>query len=262
MPSAVVDGTLRSRCIAYRAVMTPGSCFSHSTAATLYGMSLPPRIADSEVLHVSALEGGRAPRGRGVIGHKSRLTPAEIRLVGGLRLPNPEEVFCQLAASLTPDELVVAGDSCLRRKRPISTLPQLHAAVRAAVGRPGARTLRAVIPQIRADTDSAMETVIRLHIVRAGLPEPVVNRPIRVGSGIELHGDLVYPVAKVVIEYDGDHHRTDPAQYFSDVNRLWALENAGWRVVRINRSHLHAGASVALARIRAALASRGRNTPF
>ncbi|MFE4469321.1 endonuclease domain-containing protein [Leifsonia sp. NPDC056824] len=242
--------------------MTRASCFSHATAAMIYGMSLPQHVVQSEVLHVSALEGGRAPRGRGVVGHKSRLTPDQLRLVEGLRVPQAEEVFCQLAASLTPDELVVAGDSCLRRKRPLSTLSELHEAVRAAVGRPGARTLRAVVPQLRADTDSAMETVIRLHIVRAGLQEPVVNRPIRVASGIELHGDLVYPEAKVVIEYDGDHHRTDPAQYFSDVNRLWALENAGWRVVRINRSHLHGGASVAVARIRAALELRGRNTPF
>ena len=64
------------------------------------------------------------------------------------------------------------------------------------------------------------------------------------------------------MEYDGDHHRTESHQYHRDVDRIWALEHAGWRVVRVNRSHLDNGAAVAVARVRAALAQRGRDTPL
>jgi very-short-patch-repair endonuclease len=115
---------------------------------------------------------------------------------------------------------------------------------------------------VRIDTDSAMETVLRLALVDGGLPEPVVNRPIQVGSGVELHGDLVYVEKRVVVEYDGDHHRTEQRQYDLDVDRIWALEASGWRVIRVNRSHLANRASLAVARVRAALAERGRNTPY
>lgn len=262
VPETEFDGGFRSRCVAYRAVMPRTQCFSHGTAAMIYGLSLPRRLHEATDLHVSSLEGRRAPRGKGVVGHKSGVTADQVRLHEGLRVPGVEAVLCQLAASLTIDELIVAGDSCLRRKSPLSTGAILRATVDAARNRPGVDRLRAALAHVRPDTDSAMETVLRMSLVGAGLPEPVVNRPIRVGSGRDLHGDLVYAEQRIVVEYDNDHHRTDARQYYGDVDRIWALETAGWRVVRINRTHLDSGAAVAVARVRAALAERGRNTPF
>lgn len=173
-------------------------------------------------------------------------------------MPVVEEVFCQLASELSVPELVVVGDSCLRRKAPLSTIVRLTSAVDDAAGRTGASKLRAAMCLVRHDTDSPMETVIRLALVEAGLPEPRVNHPIHTASGIVLHGDLVYPDERVIIEYDGDHHRTDAAQYFADVDRLWRLEEAAWRVIRVNRSHLKDGAIVVCERTRAAIAERGR----
>lgn len=256
------DGSFRSRCIAYRAVMKSTHCFSHDTAAIIYGLAVPRRMSDGTDLHVAALNNGRAPRGRGIIGHKSRLSTEDIAVHEGMRVPLVEEVWCQLASSLTTEELIVVGDSCLRRKKPLTSPSRLGAAVQAAHNRPGVGVLRSALKLLRADTDSSMETVLRLALLDAGLPEPVVNRPIRVGSGIELHGDLVYPERRVVVEYDGDHHRTDGRQYNRDIDRIWALETAGWRVIRVNRSHLANRAAQAVARVRAALESRGRNMPF
>nr|WP_246313080.1 DUF559 domain-containing protein [Leifsonia shinshuensis] len=262
VPSADFDGGFRSRCVAYRAVMQRTQCFSHETAARIYGLTLPRSTRESSDLHVASLDGRRAPRGDGVVGHKSRLSAEQVCLHDGLRVPAVEEVLCQLAATLTLEELIIAGDSCVRRKNPLSTTSRLSAAAHAAWNRPGVNTLRAAVAQIRANTDSPMETVLRLALIAADLPEPVVNRPIRVGSGRELHGDLVYAQRRVVVEYDGDHHRTEAHQYNRDVDRIWALERAGWRVVRVNRSHLDNGAAVAVARVRAALAERGRDTPL
>ncbi|MEY9953607.1 endonuclease domain-containing protein [Leifsonia sp. EB34] len=262
VPCADFDGGFRSRCVAYRAVMLRSQCFSHGTAARIYKLTLPRRLHESSCLHVAALDGRRAPRGDGVVGHKTRLSAEQVRVHDGMRVPDVEEVLCQLAATLTVDELIMAGDSCVRRKNPLTTASRLTAAARVAWNRPGVNTLRAAISQVRADTDSPMETLLRLALIAAGLPEPVVNRPIRVGTGRELHGDLVYAQHRVVVEYDGDHHRTEARQYYGDVDRIWALESAGWRVVRVNRSHLDNGAAVAVARVRAALDERGRNTPL
>ncbi|WP_082518800.1 endonuclease domain-containing protein [Leifsonia sp. Leaf336] len=261
VPVVDFDGGFRSRCVAYRAIMKPSQCFSHVTAALIYGLSVPWRVQQSADLHVAALNGGRAPRGKGVVGHKSSLGAEMVQVHRGMRVPRVEQVLCQLAAMLTVEELIVAGDSCVRRKNPLSSVARLAAAAQIARNRPGAGELRAALARVREDTDSAMETLLRLRLIDAGLPEPVVNRPIPIGSGIELHGDLVYVERQIVVEYDGDHHRTMELQYHRDIDRIWALEAAGWRVIRINRSHLENGAALAVARVRAALADRGRNSP-
>jgi very-short-patch-repair endonuclease len=37
----------------------------------------------------------------------------------------------------------------------------------------------------------------------------------------------------VAVEYDGDHHRKDRAQYVKDIARLRMLESLGWTVIRV-----------------------------
>ncbi|UAJ77746.1 DUF559 domain-containing protein [Leifsonia sp. ZF2019] len=262
VPHADRDGSLEGACRAYRAAMPATQCFSHSTAAALHGLSLPGRLRAGGPLHVATLRGGRAPRGVGIVGHKLRITADEVTLVHGLRVPSVEETWVELAAELSVTELVLAGDACLRRRSPLSSVDALRGAVEDARTRPGVRRLRQAVELLRPGTDSPMESLLRLMLVDAGLPEPAVNLPVFTAGGLVLHGDLVYPVERVVVEYDGDHHRTDPVQYERDVDRLWALEQAGWRVVRINRSHVARGSRPAVDRVRRVLAQqRGRVLP-
>ncbi|WP_223690434.1 DUF559 domain-containing protein [Leifsonia poae] len=101
-----------------------------------------------------------------------------------------------------------------------------------------------------------MESLLRLAIARAGLPEPEVNAVILDESGsFVAFGDLVYRTHGVVVEYDGDHHRTDADQYTKDVDRLWRIERLGWRVLRLNSTHMRNNAAEATRRIRLTLAS-------
>jgi very-short-patch-repair endonuclease len=37
----------------------------------------------------------------------------------------------------------------------------------------------------------------------------------------------------VALEYDGDHHRADRAQYVKDIRRAETLERLGWHVIRV-----------------------------
>ena len=60
-------------------------------------------------------------------------------------------------------------------------------------------------------------------------------------DGIEkfiARGDFVWREAKVVVEYEGDHHRTHRRQWQHDIARTRLLEALGWRVVRITASDL------------------------
>ncbi|MDR6613228.1 DUF559 domain-containing protein [Leifsonia sp. 1010] len=173
----------------------------------------------------------------------------------GLRVVSAVEAWCQLATTLAEDDLVVCGDALIRRKEPIATVEQLAAAVASSPRRPGVRSLRSALARVRARTDSPMESVLRLALVRAGLPEPAVNYLIVGPDGeVVAHGDLAYPAAKVVVEYDGDQHRTDARQYYIDVDRLWRIRTMGWEVVRLNRTHMVSDAHEAVRRVRLALA--------
>jgi len=251
--------TLEEQCKAYATVMPDGMFFSHTTAAALYDLPLPAR--ESAIVHVAAPRHRRAPRAEGVVGHRVTVAEQDLRTVRGLRVPVPHEVLCQVASLLDHDALVRLGDALVRRKQPLSTMDQLYAAVSAAEGRPGVRTLRLALESVRARTDSPMETTLRLAIVRGGLPEPFVNHRIGLGGNRVAHLDLAYPDRRIAIEYDGDHHRTDDRQFHIDGDRLWRIEAAGWRVIRVNRSHMSDGAHEAVRRVRVALSPMGRNTP-
>src|SRR5690606_37296981 len=70
-------------------------------------------------------------------------------------------------------------------------------------------------------------------------------------------GDLVFVEYKVVVEYDGEQHRTDDAQYARDVERLDDLAQEGYRVIRVNKHHRGGRRRAVLTKIRKALLERG-----
>jgi hypothetical protein len=110
---------------------------------------------------------------------------------------------------------------------------------------------------IRPGTDSWMETQLRLLVIDAGLPEPVVNVPAFDDAGRFLAlPDLSYPLLQIAIEYDGDHHRTDQATWRRDVERRQLLEDAGWLIITATADDVIRHPERLIARIRAALRKR------
>ncbi|WP_416445794.1 DUF559 domain-containing protein [Leucobacter sp. HNU] len=47
--------------------------------------------------------------------------------------------------------------------------------------------------------------------------------------------DLVDRARKLIIEYDGEQHRTDRAQYLKDLRRLERAREAGYRILRLHK---------------------------
>ncbi len=168
-----------------------------------------------------------------------------------MRVSAPTDTWIALGATLSITDLIVMGDGLLSRKSPRATLNRLTRAVDGVAGQRGASRLRSALSELRPDTDSAQETVLRLLLVRAGLAEPEVNGVIQTRTGV-FHGDLVYRAARVVVEYDGEQHRTDDRQFAIDVDRLDAIMAEGWRVIRVDK-HLLARSGKLIARVREAL---------
>jgi hypothetical protein len=239
-------------------------CFSHVTAAILHGMRLPRGAQQNPILHVMTEGGARSLRVKGVAGHVGR---SETVLLNGLRLATPLAAWCQLGGTFSIEDLVIAGDGLVARKHPVVSMSQMLDAVDARKGSRGYSKLKEAIAFVRPNTDSAPESALRLLVVRAGLPEPMVNVPIRNREGkVTAHADLAFPEFSIVLEYDGDQHRTDAQQYYIDIDRLQRIMREGWHVIRVNRRHMQDKQQVARL-VREALsdagwasANRGRKT--
>jgi hypothetical protein len=238
--------------------MTPDQFFSHVTAALVHGLPLPLAHERARTLHVCTEEPAARHRGRGIAGH--HLEPGSVRIVEvrGLRVTSPVDTWCQLASVLSLDDLIKVGDALVRRKAPFATMGELHAGVLRYAGHRGAKRLRTALDAVRTGVDSPRETELRLLLVRSGLPEPEVNATITDRHGLKIAtGDLIYREYRVLVEYDGEQHRTDEDQYHWDVDRLDNIMEEAWRVIRINKSHLRNKPAAAVRKVETALWAAG-----
>lgn len=158
-----------------------------------------------------------------------------------LRIMSRERTFLDLATVLNPFELVAVGDYLVRRPRPnyegrsqpYCTLAGLKVARERYPKIDGAANTRWALENIRVGSDSPQETLCRLLLVEAGLPEPKLNIPIVLPSGVVIPDrDLVYPAQKVVVEYQGSTHE-EPQRAARDHYHAEILREEGWEVVPI-----------------------------
>ena len=230
--------TTLDRCRDYLPVAPPDFRFAGVTAATIYGIPLPPRLAKPGPLAVAVPVDVQRPRRKGIVGRRLAALPERVTREGLPVLP-PEQVWLSLAVVLGVDELVVAGDFLVRRKGAATSLERLTAEVAIAKGRRGTVRAREALALVRAGTDSPKETELRLLIVRAGLPEPVVgHRVIDADGNFVGVPDLAYIAERVALDYDGEIHRTDERVFLDDIERRERFEDASWRYIRASKDHL------------------------
>ncbi|MBB5642195.1 hypothetical protein [Cryobacterium roopkundense] len=223
------------RCRAFQQRMPAGAFFSHTTAAILFGMPLPSSLETDQRIHVSVLAPDHALRARGVVGHTAEIRPG-LRELSGLPVLEPITTWCQLASLLERDDLVAAGDHLLRDELALATAADIAAAVALHSGKRGSRLLREAGALIRPRVESRRETRLRLFLLECGFPEPETNMYIPLPRGkARARGDLVYFRYRVLVEYDGEQHRTDDAQFNRDAERLHDLRAADWLVITVRK---------------------------
>lgn len=247
--STTAPSTLADLAGAYAPLMRPVDYFSHSSAAALWGIPLPGRIERSRVVHVSVDAPAFPGQGAGVVGHRSfRARPVVER--SGVRVLDPAHTWACLAPLLSEDELVIAGDHLVQRKRPLASLERMADAVERMRRTRGFTVAARALTHVRAGTDSPRETRMRLYIVASGLPEPVIrHRVVHQGEYIGVP-DLAYPELRVAIEYEGLEHQQNRATYLSDIGRREAFARAGWTVVIVTKEDLDGAPDLWLRRIR------------
>ncbi|MBO0842126.1 MAG: DUF559 domain-containing protein [Nocardioides sp.] len=224
-----------------------GSWASHSTAARVWGLPIPPLPGE----HVTVLRRSQR-RGRPQISCHSA-PDGLISKFDHVDVSAPAQVFVDLAALIPLVDLVVVGDHMVRKGLVTAADLQDHSAKTRS---PGAALARRAADLVRPGVDSPMETRLRLLIVLAGLPEPAVN--VLVGDEIEKRKyDLSYRRSKTILEYDGKHHVEREEQWESDLLRREKIDDDEWRILVFIAKDIYSTPGKTLERIHRVLVQRG-----
>jgi very-short-patch-repair endonuclease len=98
-----------------------------------------------------------------------------------------------------------------------------------------------------------MESWTRWLVHEAGLPMPDLQPDLTDANGWFIgRADFVWWDQKVLVEFDGDHHR-DRQAWVKDVRRQNALIAAGWTILRFTSADVLGRPGYVIATIRAAL---------
>lgn len=251
--AATVDLRLRSRA-AYLWAGGRG-VVSGWSAAEIWNAPCAPMAAPAELTMVR--EHARAPRGMRIC--QGDLRADERTRRRGVELTTPLRTAFDLCRRENLVEAVVAFDALAGR---FGFAP--GDLLRFAERYLGARGVRA-LPEVAALADplaeSAMETRLRLLLVRAGLPRPavryvVVNERGRMVATV----DLAYPEVMVAIEYEGADHFTQ-SRVLRDGHRYTRLAALGWRVHRYFAADVYHRPELIVDDIRTALTTRAVPQP-
>ncbi|GAA3403853.1 hypothetical protein [Pseudarthrobacter polychromogenes] len=238
---------------------------SHATAAELHGLPQRRQNEGLEVYHLIRPEGAAHLARPHVIVHRMKLFEDEVMMMGGLPVTTPERTWLDMAEMLSVDEIVAMGDSCVRvprlelegRDMPLCSIGDLQLMINRHKGKRGLRKAKEAMELIRVGSDSPQETLLRLALVRAGMPEPELNVAIIDSTGQRHHEpDLSYRKYRIGIEYEGEHHGEE-GQILRDIARSERYTALGWTEVRISKRHMLNDAKSAVMKVRSALVQAG-----
>lgn len=234
--------TFADRVRAFATRMQDGAFYSHGTAARLHGIPLPWSFGDDDRLHVSVPTERRGPVGRGAVGHHLMIHRDDLVTVEGFVTTSLARTVFDLAADLHDEDLLAALDNVLWWRRPSGareTPESLSDALLRFRGRRGRGRLLELLPLACDRSDAPPESAFRLKFIRAGFPPPIPNRRIYDARGRFLAmPDLQFAEYRMAYDYEGDHHRTDRAQWHKDLARVPRLQDAGWHHTRLSAADL------------------------
>ncbi|WP_345802072.1 hypothetical protein AAIB33_02905 [Microbacterium sp. AZCO] len=194
------------------------------------------------------------------MGHRlQRRERATLILPNGLPIEHPVRAWRQTGTLWAIDDLIATAEFLVsdRGRSPIASVDELAAEVD-ALGDVRGGVLRRALAQVRGAVRSPRETRLRLLLLRAGLPEPEINWPLRDHRGVVVAElDLAYPRWRVAPEYDGRVHAHDATQFAKDADRWDLIRALGWDHVRVLNHHMRNGGEPAIAKVRSALICAG-----
>ncbi|GIJ07435.1 endonuclease domain-containing protein [Micromonospora andamanensis] len=245
------DHELACRAVALQ--LPVAAAFAGPSAAYLHGIEHAAGFADSVHVLAPAPAGLRSQRGLQV--HTiSREPLARENRPGTLPRTDLTRAAWESAVWLEPARAIGIVDALLGRG--LTSRAALAQVAALNDSRPGFRRASWLFDLAEPAAQSPAESQLRIRLVLAGLPRPVVQHPVRVSGGLVLHPDLAWPEFRVAVEYDG-HWHSDREQLHRDRQRLNRLVGAGWLVLHVTSRRLHQDFPGIVRETRGALSGRG-----
>lgn len=251
-----LDRELRERAQEIATVLTPEQFFSHETGLGLVGVPLPFTRDAARSIHVSARHPAPKPRRKGVTGHRLQTREPSRWRAGGLPIEHPARMWRQAAEHWDLDDLIIAADRLVLPRRSLLTMDELRREVLEG-GNRRRGLLSHALDEARAGAETAEETRLRLLLVRAGLPEPVLNFELFHAGRFVARLDLAFPRYRVAVEHDGRVHAEDSAQFAKDADRWDDIRATSWHHVRVLSHHMRPDPQVAVDKAARALFDAG-----
>ena len=203
--------------------------------------------ANGDVCVVLPRETHMAPR-TGIAIRRAALPPEDVTHVDGIPVTTRLRTAFDLARLEPLVEAVCCLDAFLRAGLPATDLAACigsHPAWR------GVRRATAALRHADGAAESPMESRLRMLLVLAGLPRPIVNEPLYDMSGCFLaRPDL--RIDRVLIEFDGRIHR-DGQVFVNDLRRQNSLLSAGYTLLRYSASDVYRRPEAIVLEVQAAL---------
>jgi very-short-patch-repair endonuclease len=194
-------------------------------AAALHGA----RWIDDDIPVELVYSNARAPQG--VLTRRDRLLVGEVEARRGLRLTTSARTAFDIGRRERLDDAVAHIDALIQATglgiADVEALATQHPGAR------GLRRLECALELVDSGAQSPRESRLRLLLIRSGLPKPQTQIPVLADGRVVAYLDMGWPDLMVAVEYDGDQHRTDRAQYVKDIRRHERLESMGWIIVRV-----------------------------
>jgi very-short-patch-repair endonuclease len=208
----------------------PEGSVSHRTAARLHHR----RRSRGSVVEVLVPRWSRRHLDGVVVHETLEVRAADRRVIDGIPVTSIERTIFDLGGVVAEELHWSMADDAVRRQ--LTSYEQIRDTFSrlARRGRNGTTATRQLLEARlgEAMTGSDFETMVRSLIRRSGLPPPVVQFPIDLGTR-RCYLDLAWPDQKVALECDGwDSHGT-PLALQDDLERQNLLVLAGWLVLRV-----------------------------
>lgn len=221
--------------------------FCGPTAALVHGLPLAELPQQVHVLTRTVPGRGASPD---LVRHRATVAPTDVEIVGGLPVTSLERTVLDCARSLTAREGLVVVDAAVRRGTDRAALVRRLEGTR---GR-GVVRARAVLDVADGGAESPGESLARYTVLRHGLPAPRTQIEVATHLG-RFRADMGWLPWRLLLEFDGFVKYStlsggDPARtLFEEKRRQEAIEEEGWRVLRVTWPDLRHDGQVA-ARVR------------
>lgn len=224
---------LRGRIVAVNRSLAAHACFSHTTAALVWGLptwGLPNRV------HITSPTRPSVRRGSDVVRHVAIVDDADRTRVAGLSVTTLARTTLDCVMTSPPVEGLIVADAALRAGL---DLPDVVGRLEQRAGHRGVRRARELFACADTGAESPGESQTRFVLLAAGLPRPTTQLEIRTHLGT-FRADMGWEEWKLLIEYDGrsKYEGGEIDAFMREKRRADALAEAGYRLLRVTKEDL------------------------